>query len=162
MHFDCADYCATYMGGGFVNQDLLRARDCQQANYESILHGLCCTSSNLIFQIVKLFASAQSACLLEHGFSQEILFVRKSKILLTQKLVFLVFEFFYVTFFASLFLENRILWFFIYFQKTTPFEMLDVKKSEYQKTEKRLMKSVKRAMILIAAISLTFFFFHFG
>ena len=74
-------------------------------------------------------------------------------------MVFLVFAFFYVTFIASLFLENRILWFFIYFQKTTPFEMLDVKKSEYQKTEKRLMKGVKRAMILIAAISLTFFFF---
>ena len=49
MHFDCADYCATYMGGGFVNQDLLRARDRQQAYYESILHGLCCTSSKSNF-----------------------------------------------------------------------------------------------------------------
>ena len=74
-----------------------------------------------------------------------------------QYFFFFLFSFFYLAFTASIFVEHQILWYFIYFQKTTPFEMLDVKKSEYQKTELRVMKGVKYWILLIGAIPLVFF-----
>ena len=66
---------------------------------------------------------------------ERITFTLESKLNLCGKFFFFVYAFFYLAFTASIFVEHQILWYFIYFQKTTPFEMLDVKKSEYQKIE---------------------------
>jgi hypothetical protein len=93
--------------------------------------------AKLLVEILKVFSTAKYLCYVHNNFTWEdkIKLSSESKLNLCVKFFFIAYEFFYLAFTASIFVEYRILWYFIYFQKTTPFEMLDVKKSEYKKTE---------------------------
>lgn len=83
----------------------------------------------------------------------EMIYDRGSFLTICYYFFLFAYGFCYIAFTASIFVEQRILWFYIYFQVSTPFELLDVKKSEYQKKERNYIKRIKLMVWGVAALS---------
>lgn len=111
--------------------------------------------AKFVFQILSLFVIAKEICwrvTLNKTFI-EMIYDRGSVLTACYYLSLFAYGFCYIAFAASIFIEQRILWFFIYFQVTTPFELLDVKKSDYQKKERNLNRRVTLTIWAVAALS---------
>lgn len=112
-----------------------------------------------VFQILSVFVIGEFICMrVKDGKDYiDMIFHKGSVLLMMYWMAFFLYAFCYLAFTASIFVEQRILWYFIYFQVTTPFELLDVKKSEYQKREKALAQRIRQMIGFIAIVSGTLY-----
>lgn len=108
---------------------------------------------SLVFQV---FYDARQECLKTCSFESVGNMLQSSPLFWFLTISMFCSQLFYIVFVADLFQEHRILWHFIWFQAKTPFNQLDVKKSEYQRTETLFIKQLKRMKIGLAAFVAVF------